>query len=181
MDTYWHLAKNDDNVSLSCSNNALDIFNYFIAVERYLQRKWGISSTVLCDYTPLEKKGCYNPIWCHKTDMDQIFVLPVGWNWHEMYLWLSSNNIWPHLGRNFTSMPSESPAERWCCNMWANTHQSPCYVPSFVNNLKGECFYYIVMVVIIQKLSIFKGGSAKSPYKLEYVWVAVSFKVDLAI
>ena len=127
------------------------------------------------------KKGCYNPIWCHKTDMDRIFVLPIGWNWHEMYLWLSSNNIWPHLGRNFTSMPSESPAERWCCNMWANTHQSPRYVPCFENNLKGECFYYIVMVVIIQKFSIFKGGSAKSPYKLEYVWVAVSFKVDLAI
>ena len=39
-------------------------------------------------------------------DMDRIFVLPVGWYWHEMYLWLLPYEIQPYLGRTFTSMPS---------------------------------------------------------------------------
>ena len=37
--------------------------------------------------------------------MDQIFVHPLGWNWHETYLWLLPNEIRPNLGQTFTSMP----------------------------------------------------------------------------
>ena len=36
--------------------------------------------------------------------MDRIFVLPLGWFWHEMYLWLFPNEIRPY--RTFTLMPS---------------------------------------------------------------------------
>ena len=52
------------------------------------------------------KKGCCTPIWGNKIDMDLIFVLPVGWNWHEMYLWLLPNEIRPYLGWTSISMPS---------------------------------------------------------------------------
>ena len=38
--------------------------------------------------------------------MDRIFVLPVGWNWHIMYLWLLPNEIWPYLSRTITSKPN---------------------------------------------------------------------------
>ena len=63
----------------------------------HLQTNW-------LKYT-LGKKGYYTPIWGHEIDMDRIFVLPVGWNWHAMYLWLLPNEIRPYLGRTFTSMP----------------------------------------------------------------------------
>ena len=52
------------------------------------------------------KKGCCTYIWGNEIDMDPIFVLPVGWNWHEMYLWLLPNEIRPYLDRTFTSMSS---------------------------------------------------------------------------
>ena len=35
-----------------------------------------------------------------------IVVLPVGWNWHEMYLWLLPNEIRPCLGQTCTSISS---------------------------------------------------------------------------
>ena len=35
-----------------------------------------------------------------------MFVLPVGWNWDEKYLWLLPNKIRPYPGLTFTSMPS---------------------------------------------------------------------------
>ena len=41
-----------------------------------------------------------------QVDMDRIFVLPVVWNWHEMYLWLLPNEIRPNFGQTFTSMPN---------------------------------------------------------------------------
>ena len=47
--------------------------------------------------TLLEKKGYYTPIWVNKIDMDRISVHSVGWNWHEMYLWLLPNEIRPSL------------------------------------------------------------------------------------
>ena len=52
------------------------------------------------------RKGCYTPIWGNEIDMDWIFVLPVGWKWYEMYLWLLPNKIGPYLVWTFTSMPS---------------------------------------------------------------------------
>ena len=30
----------------------------------------------------------------------------MGWNWHEMYLWLLPNEIQPFLGRTLALMPS---------------------------------------------------------------------------
>ena len=45
----------------------------------------------------LRKKGYYTPIWGNKIDMDRISVHSVGWNWHEMYLWLLPNEIRPSL------------------------------------------------------------------------------------
>ena len=45
-------------------------------------------------------------IWGNKIDMDRIFVLPVAWNWHEMYLWLLPNEVQSYLGQTFTSMPT---------------------------------------------------------------------------
>ena len=50
-------------------------------------------------------KGCYTPIWGNKIDLD-FFVLPMGGYWHEVYLWLLPNEIWPYLGQTFTLMPS---------------------------------------------------------------------------
>ena len=38
--------------------------------------------------------------------MDQFCVLPVGWNWHTMYLLLVHTEIRPYHGHAFTSMPS---------------------------------------------------------------------------
>ena len=38
--------------------------------------------------------------------MDRIRVLPVGWNWHEMYLWLLLNEIRLFFGRTSISVPS---------------------------------------------------------------------------
>ena len=52
------------------------------------------------------KKCHYTPIWGSKIGMDRIFELPVGWNWHEMYLWVLPNEIQPYLGRTVTSTPS---------------------------------------------------------------------------
>ena len=46
------------------------------------------------------------PICGNKIDMDRIIVLPVGWSWHEMYLWLVPNEIQLYLSRTFTSKPS---------------------------------------------------------------------------
>ena len=54
----------------------------------------------------LGTKGCYAPFWGNQIDMDRVFVLPLGWNWHEMYLWLLPYEIRPFLGRTFTSVPS---------------------------------------------------------------------------
>ena len=51
-------------------------------------------------------KGCYIHIWGNKIGMDGIFVLPVGWNWHEIYLWLLPHEILPYIVRTFTLMPS---------------------------------------------------------------------------
>ena len=55
--------------------------------------------------TLLEKK-LLHPHLRQKIDMDRIFVLPVGWNWHEMHLWLLPNEIQPYHGRTFTLMPN---------------------------------------------------------------------------
>ena len=52
------------------------------------------------------KKGCYTSIWCNKIDMHRMFVPPVVWNWHEMYLWLLPNKIRPYLSRIFTLVAS---------------------------------------------------------------------------
>ena len=52
------------------------------------------------------KKGCYTPIRGNEIDMAQISVLPVGCNWHKMYLWLLPNEIQPYFDWTFTSMPS---------------------------------------------------------------------------
>ena len=52
------------------------------------------------------EKSLLTPIWGNKIDMNLICVLPVGWNWHEMYLWLLPNEIRPYLGRTCTSTPS---------------------------------------------------------------------------
>ena len=54
----------------------------------------------------LRIKSCCTSIWGNKINMNHIFVLPVGWNWHEMNLWLP-NEIWPYHGRTFTSVQSE--------------------------------------------------------------------------
>ena len=48
-----------------------------------------------------------HPIWRNEIDMDRSFVLPMGWNWLEMYMWLLPNEIWPYLGRSYTSKQSE--------------------------------------------------------------------------
>ena len=54
----------------------------------------------------MEQKGCYTPIWGNTIGVDRILVLPMGWNWHGMYLWLLSNKFRPYLSWSFTSMPS---------------------------------------------------------------------------
>ena len=41
-----------------------------------------------------------------KIDMDRISVLPVGWNWHKMYLRVLPSEIRPYFGWTFTSLPS---------------------------------------------------------------------------
>ena len=72
----------------------------------------GHSTPALCtgkggfvaNWDTLLGKCCYTPIWGNKTNVDRIFVLPVGWNWHEMYLWLLLTEIRHYLGRTFTSM-----------------------------------------------------------------------------
>ena len=52
------------------------------------------------------KKGCYTPISDNTIDMDRIFMLSVGWNWHEMYPWLLPSEIRPYPGQIFTSVLS---------------------------------------------------------------------------
>ena len=42
------------------------------------------------------------PISGNKLDIYRIYVLPVGWNWQEMYVWLLPNEIQPYLGQTFT-------------------------------------------------------------------------------
>ena len=67
---------------------------------------WAITTRCKHRAYTLLTKGCYTFIWGNKIDMDRIIVLPVGCNWHEMYLWLLPNEIRPNLGQTFTSMPS---------------------------------------------------------------------------
>ena len=62
-------------------------------------------------YTLLEK-CCCTLLWDNKIDMDRIFVLPVGWNWHEMYLWLLPDEIQPNLPWTFISMRQSVTAGR---------------------------------------------------------------------
>ena len=51
------------------------------------------------------KKGCYTLICDQKIDINQLFVLPVDWNWQEMYLWLLPNESRLCLGWTSISMP----------------------------------------------------------------------------
>ena len=50
--------------------------------------------------------------------MDQFFVLPMAWNWYEMYLWLRPNEIRPCLCWNFTSMPT-GIIKVQTCSLWS--------------------------------------------------------------
>ena len=60
----------------------------------------------ICTHMHIWKKGCCTPIWGNTLDMNRVFVLPVDWNWHEMYLWLLPKEIRSYLGQTFTSMLS---------------------------------------------------------------------------
>ena len=54
----------------------------------------------------LGKKGCYTPIEDNKTNVDRTFVFPLGWNWHDMDLWLFPNEIRHYLGQTFNARSS---------------------------------------------------------------------------
>ena len=54
----------------------------------------------------LGKKGCYTPIEDNKTYVDRTFVLPLGWNWHDMDPWLFPNEIRHYLGQTFNARSS---------------------------------------------------------------------------
>ena len=68
---------------------------------------WSISSHVyrytLCSSYTLGKKGCYTPIEDNKTNVDRIFVFPLGWNWQDMDPWLFPNEIRHYLGQTFNA------------------------------------------------------------------------------
>ena len=51
-----------------------------------------------------ENTRCHTLIWGNTMDMDRILVIPVGWNWRELYPWLLPNEIRRYLGRTVTSM-----------------------------------------------------------------------------
>ena len=52
------------------------------------------------------EKRLLHPHLRNKIHEDRICVLPMGCNWHEIYLWLLPNEIRPYHGRTFTTMPS---------------------------------------------------------------------------
>ena len=54
----------------------------------------------------LGKKGCYTPIEDNKTNVDRTFVLPLGWNLHDMDPWLFHNEILHYLGQTFNARSS---------------------------------------------------------------------------
>ena len=58
---------------------------------------------ILKVYT-LGKKGCYTPIEDNKTNVDRTFVFPLGWNWHDP--WLFPNEIRHYLGQTFNARSS---------------------------------------------------------------------------
>ena len=60
---------------------------------------------ILRIYT-LGKKGCYIPIEDNKTNVDQTFVFPLGWNWHDMDPCLFPNEIRHYLGQTFNAKSS---------------------------------------------------------------------------
>ena len=62
-----------------------------------------LEACCMTTYT-LGKQTLSHPHLGHTIDMDRILVIPVGWNWQEMYLWLLPNEIRCYLSRNFTSM-----------------------------------------------------------------------------
>ena len=66
-----------------------------------------------CPHT-LQEKLCYTPIWGKKFDMDRHFVLPMGWNWHEMYCECSPTCMWRHVAQ---------------CYCWSCGLTSCCYQP----------------------------------------------------
>ena len=63
-----------------------------ITKRRSFKHWFSLECMLLVSNIPLEK-GCYTPIWDSKIDMEWIYVLPVGWTWQEMYLWLLPNEI----------------------------------------------------------------------------------------
>ena len=54
----------------------------------------------------LGKKGCYTPTEDNKTNVDQTFVFPLGWNWHDMDPWLFPNEIRHYFGQTFNARSS---------------------------------------------------------------------------
>ena len=70
-----------------------------------------ISTASAAVYT-LGKKGCYTPIEYNKTNVDRTFVFPLGWNWHDMDLWLFPNEIRHYLGQTFNAR-SNGIVEFW--------------------------------------------------------------------
>ena len=67
---------------------------------RHAWLSWLFLTYTLC------KKGCYTPIEDNKTNVDQIFVFPLGWNWHDMDPWLFPNEIRHYLGQTFNARSS---------------------------------------------------------------------------
>ena len=76
-----------------------------ITKRRSLKHWFSLECMLLVSNIHLEK-GCYTPIWDSKIDMEWIYVLPVGWTWQEMYLWLLPNEVRHFFGWTFTSIPS---------------------------------------------------------------------------
>ena len=60
--------------------------------------------TFKLDRYTLGKKGCYIPIEDNKTNVDRTFVFPLGWNWHDP--WLFPKEIRHYLGQTFNTRSS---------------------------------------------------------------------------
>ena len=80
------------------------------------------------------KNGCYTPIWGNEFVMDRCFFIPVGWNWHEMYLWMLPNEIRPYLGQIFTSMPN-GIVEVQNCSLGGHSPNLPSHCGKFESTI----------------------------------------------
>ena len=78
--------------SIKCMESSRRLWRRHCNQRIYLQYQQLLDSTLL-------EKSFFTPIWEKKVDMDRLTLLPVGWNWNVMYMWLLPNVIRPYLAR----------------------------------------------------------------------------------